>query len=129
MNKKPKMEQLFILLVLLMSCFMVIAMMSCSGITTETYGNDTLYTYGKKGCATAGITCGTIAGKPVWGCSKDTGCPTYDTGCVRGEDDKILTLFTLGCGGCFGCGISGTNCDDIKGGLSCMGCVIWQNIY
>jgi hypothetical protein len=122
MNKKPKTEQIFILLVLLMICFITIAMIGC-GTTpiVERYGE--LYTCGKNGCIGCGVTCGTISGAHYWDCSKDTGCLRYYTGCGR-KDDETQLGFGFGCEGCFGCLISGSSCDNIKGGLSCGGCVI-----
>jgi len=99
MNKKPKVEQFFILLTLFTGCFILIAAPSCKMVSGNFGPDQSLWTCGGNGCITCSMTCGTMVGGPYWDCSKLEGCLLYHIGCLK-RDDKTITGFYLGCGSC-----------------------------
>jgi ABC-type xylose transport system permease subunit len=86
MNNKPKTEQIFILLAVLVACFGLIAAAGCDATPTVKDGfSGELHTCGKNSCIGCGVTCGTVGDNLYWDCGKETGCTRYGLGCGRGQ--------------------------------------------
>ena len=122
MNKKSKIEQLFILLAVFTICLVLFATISCSNFQEIPTGNgNSVYSCGDSSTT---CLCGSIGDKPVcyYGGSGCLGGSAI--GCEVNENGDYYKVCGLGCGGCIGCIIGCSGCDDINYGAGCPGCHI-----
>jgi hypothetical protein len=122
MNNKLKVEQAFILLMLLVCVLIAIGISGCESTPTYLDGTEgSIVTCGKNSCLGCGFTCGTIGNDPYWDCSKPTGCMRYYTGCIE-SNGKTGCQFGFACGGCFGCLVGDDGSGHLNYGVNCVGC-------